>query len=125
MGLIPNPLKDSGENEAVKTPSSERLEAMAGEPASKLYVWEELKKHHALCSAPRKLRQWGVLFAAILGAILATQGLLIRFGPDVLQSLVRKAVRDELAAIKREAAGAQLQSPTNESTMVALTKETP
>lgn len=95
---IPNPLKETGENEAVEdgTPLPEDLEKDAKTPATVAYVKRMMKQHRQTCPAIRRLRRWAMFASFALGGLLVLNGLGLVFGKSWIREAVRDGVRAEL-----------------------------
>lgn len=96
MSILPDPLTDTGENEAVgdKTPSQLATEAL--EPATCAFVTQEVGRHRNTCGARRQVRRWQLWAAGLIFSTVAAQGVLLLSWRAVIGETVRRVVREEL-----------------------------
>jgi hypothetical protein len=103
MSILPNPLEDSGNHDAIpETPSPGELATKAATSSSQLYVDELMGKHIATCPMRRQMRKFNMLFAAMIGAMIvlaSAQAILIVAGKAMLKETIREVVRQEMSDI--------------------------
>ena len=96
MSGVFDPLTDTGDQDAVDTPTPDDMEAMAHHPATRMDVWISGRRHAATCNARKFTRQLRTALYIMFGAFITLQGVILIAGRAVLRDVVREAVRAEL-----------------------------
>jgi hypothetical protein len=125
MSSILDPLKDTGDQDSIETPSPDELEAMSKHPATRLDVWAAGRKHAGTCTARKFTRQLRTALYVALGAFLTLQAGALLAGRAMLRDVVREAVRAELGKPNHATAFPDIPSMIRSAEAATLPKELP